>query len=97
MDYSKNGGGGDELGKFWGGSKLFPKNWQKYAKIPYFSLFFSEIWGRGKFFLEKNGGGKTDYQKNGGEETDFRKNGGCMKVYPLGITYIYGKISMSNP
>ena len=43
------------LGNFGGGSKLFPKNWQKYAKIPYFSLFFSEIWGRGKFFLEKNG------------------------------------------
>ena len=66
MDDSKNGGGGDELGKFWGGSKLFPKNWQKYAKIPYFSLFFSEIWGRVKIFLEKNGGGQIFFGKNGG-------------------------------
>ena len=62
----KMGGVEMNLGNFGGGSKLFPKKWQKYAKIPYFSLFFSEIWGRGKIFLEKNGGGQNFFEKNGG-------------------------------
>jgi hypothetical protein len=34
----------------------------------YFSLFFTEIWGRVKIFLEKNGGGaKFFWKKWGGE------------------------------
>ena len=74
-DDPENGGMEMNLGKkkfFWGGSKLFPKIWQKYAKLLYFSLFFTEIWGR----VKKKLGGQNFFGKNGGEETDYQKMGG---------------------
>ena len=63
MDDSKNGGGGDELGKFfWGGSKLFSKNTRKYPILACFQrnlaegrIFLGKKWG-GQFFLKKMGG-----------------------------------------
>ena len=62
----------------------------KYTKIHYFSLFFSELWGRVKFFFGKKWGGQKIFGKNGGEETDYRKNGGgrrriTEKIPPQGI------------
>ena len=75
---AKNGGGG---------RPITIKNVQKYAKIPYFSLFSPKFGGGSKKISKKRGGGQIffgkkwageemDYQKNGGEETDCPKNGG---------------------
>ena len=75
MDDSKNGGVEMNLRNF-GGSKLFPKNWRKYAKIPYFSMFFTEIWGMVNFFLEKNGWANIFRKKYGWRRRITEKLGG---------------------